>query len=81
MKLIYTPTFRSNLKKFPKEIRKKFYKQANFLLRNIRYSSLQAKKYGGEKDVWQARVDKNVRFYFSVEDGIYILLDIKSHPK
>jgi mRNA-degrading endonuclease RelE of RelBE toxin-antitoxin system len=81
MKLIYTPTFRSNLKKFPKEIRKKFYKQADILLLNIRHSSLQAKKYGGEKGVWQARVDKNIRFYFSIEDDLYTLLDIKSHPK
>lgn len=81
MKLIYTPTFQSNLKKFPKEIRKKFYKQADFLIQNIRHSSLQAKKYGGEKDVWQARVDKNIRFYFSIDNDLYILLDIKYHPK
>ena len=81
MRLIYTLTFQSNLKKFPKEIRKKFYKQADFLIKNIRHSSLQAKKYGGEKYVWQARVDKNVRFYFSIDDDLYTLLDIKSHPK
>lgn len=81
MKIEYTPLFQFNLKKFPKQIRKKFYKQAGFLISDIRHPSLQTKKYGGEKDVLQARVDKNIRFYFLIKKEVYVLLDIKSHPK
>lgn len=81
MKVEYTPTFKSNFKKFPKEIRRKFYKQVDFLINNIRHPSLQTKKYGGEKNVWQARVDKNIRFYFSIKNDSYTLINIKNHPK
>lgn len=81
MKIEYTPLFQFNLKKFPKQIRKKFYKQVGFLINDIHHPSLQTKKYGGEKDVWQARVDKNIRFYFLIKKEVYVLLDIKSHPK
>ena len=45
MKLDPTPRFEKNLRQFPKEIRVKLYKQANFLLQNIRHPSLHAKKY------------------------------------
>lgn len=81
MRLIDTDTFRENLLRFPELIRKKFYKQAKFLLENLRHPSLRAKKYDEPRDIWQARVDRNVRFYFLIEGDTYILLDIKQHPK
>ena len=81
MKLDPTPKFKENLKKLPKETQEKFYKQANFLLRNLRYPSLRAKKYNEEFGIWQARVDRNIRFYFLIKEDYYILLDITSHPK
>ena len=77
----YHSRFRGNLLKFPKSIQEKFYKQAEFLLRDIRYPSLRAKKYDETKGVWQARVDADVRFYFLINDDVYLLLDIKKHPK
>ena len=64
MELDPTPKFNRNLKQFPKNIRDKFYKQANFLLHDIRYPSLRAKKYNESTGTWQARVTKNVRFIF-----------------
>jgi len=79
MELDPTPKFKRNLKQFPKSIRDKFYKQANFLLRDIRYPSLRAKKYDESAGIWQARVDKNVRFYFLIEKDTYTLVDIKYH--
>jgi len=45
MKLFYPPKFKKELKNFPKEIRRRFYKQAGFLLQNITHPSLHAKKY------------------------------------
>jgi len=81
MNLRYSSRFRINIRKLPKEVRDKFYKQAEYLLRDIRYPSLHAKKYDESQDIWQARVDKNYRFYFLIKDSIYFLLEIKRHPK
>lgn len=81
MRVSYTPKFKKNLRKFPLEIRNKFYKQTSFLLKNLRHPSLHAKKYDEAKGIWQARVDRNIRFYFLIERGEYVLLYIKKHPK
>jgi mRNA interferase RelE/StbE len=67
------------LEKLPSEVQKKFFKQVNFLLKNIRHPSLHAKKYSESLGVWQARVDKNFRFYFKINDDLYVILSIKSH--
>ena len=48
---------------------------------DIRHPSLHAKKYNETLDIWQARVDKGYRFYFSVDGGSYTLLCVKNHPK
>ena len=77
----YHERFKENLRQFPQNIQEKFYKQAGFLLRDIRHPSLRAKKYNEADDVWQARVDKNIRFYFRIQRETYFLLDIKNHPK
>jgi len=77
----YHPRFKEKLQKFPKHIQIKFYKQIEFLLSDIKYPSLRVKKYDESNDIWQARVDKNIRFYFLIKDDNYILLDIKKHPK
>ena len=79
MKLSYTLKFRSNFKKFPKEIRDKFYKQARFLSQNLRHPSLHSKKYDESIGIWQGRVDKDVRFYFLIENDTYVFLDIRHH--
>ena len=63
------------------EIQKKFKKQLKFLLINPRYPSLQAKKYGGTTDIFQARVDKHYRFFFQTKTDHYLLLTIGPHPK
>ncbi len=81
MKLIYTLHFKQSFRKFPKEIQTKFNKQASHLLSDIRHPSLRAKKYDEERKIWQARVDRSVRFYFLIQDDSYLLLEIKSHPK
>lgn len=81
MRIQYAPKFKQSLKQFSKEIRKKFYKQAGYLIRDIRHPSLRAKRYDKTRGIWQARVDKKLRFYFLIEGDIYYLLDIKKHPK
>ncbi|OGY63435.1 MAG: hypothetical protein A3I89_04440 [Candidatus Harrisonbacteria bacterium RIFCSPLOWO2_02_FULL_41_11] len=81
MKLKLTFRFRDKFKELPRKIQVKFYKQSIFLLRDLRYPSLRAKKYNEELGIWQARVDDKFRFYFLIKDDCYILLDIKAHPK
>ncbi len=81
MKVSYTPCFRRNFQKFPKEIQAKFAKQIDYLLDNVAHPSLDVKKYDKSRRIWQARVDKNVRFYFWINGDVYVLLDIKYHPK
>jgi mRNA-degrading endonuclease RelE of RelBE toxin-antitoxin system len=56
-------------------------KQIFHLLENIRYPSLRAKKYDGEENVWQARVDGGYRFYFKINGDMYVILAIVKHPK
>ena len=65
----------------PPSVRKAFHKQAAFLAGDLRHPSLHAKKYDEGRDWWQARVNKNWRFYFTVEDDTYRIQNIISHPK
>lgn len=81
MNISYRDNFTKNLKDFSLEIKKKVKKQINYLSKNIRHPSLHAKKYNENQGIWQARVDKNIRFYFKIEDDTYILTDIINHPK
>ena len=81
MEIYYTSHFKRSFRKFSKEIQDKFKKQISFLLSNISHPSLQVKKYDKEKQIWQARVDDNVRFYFLIIKDTYVLLEIRRHPK
>lgn len=81
MKAIYSQRFKKSFNNFSPIIREKFEKQIGHLLRNINHPSLHAKKYDEINDIWQARVDRSVRFYFLIDNDVYILLDIKKHPK
>ncbi len=79
MKILYHDRFKKNLHTFDQQIQQKLKKQIAFLAQDIRHPSLHCKKYDEMLDIWQARVDINVRFYFSIENDTYILLDIKKH--
>lgn len=81
MKLRYTERFRKSYESAPVSIRKAFDKQVMFLVKDIRHPSLRAKKYDEVQDRWQARVTRDWRFYFHIEDNRYIVLDIIKHPK
>jgi mRNA interferase RelE/StbE len=81
MNIRYNPLATKAFSDAPPNIQKAFLKQAGFLLQDIRYPSLHAKKYDEGKDRWQARVNKDWRFYFTIEDDTYVILDIIPHPK
>ena len=81
MEIFYHKDFLRALNDFPDSIKKKLKKQVGYLVRDIRHPSLHAKKFDESLDLWQARVDKGVRFYFVIEINTYVLTDIKYHPK
>ena len=81
MKIDYTRNALDTLKNLPLPIRKAFYKQAGYLLENLHHPSLHAKKFSESEDLWQARVNKDWRFYFKIEGDTYIIVRIIPHPK
>lgn len=81
MRVQFTEPCEEHIKRLSLDVKKKFEKQILFLLKNIRYPSLRAKKREELGDVWQARVDNNHRFYFQIKGDIYLILDISKHPK
>ena len=69
------------LKDAPINVRRAFEKQLRFLANDLRHPSLHAKKYDESKDRWQARVNKNWRFYFNIVGDTYIIRKVIPHPK
>ncbi|MBZ5619438.1 MAG: hypothetical protein LAQ69_12050 [Acidobacteriia bacterium] len=81
MDLIFSERFDRSLRQAPAAVQRAFWKQVGFLLSNSNHPSLRAKKYQGADDVWQARVNRDWRFYFRIIDDKYCLVDITAHPK
>ena len=66
MKADYSERAGEVLCDLPPGVQKAFFKQVRFLEQNLRHPSLRAKKYDEGKDIWQARVNKDWRFYFQI---------------
>ncbi len=81
MRARYTERFRRSYASAPATIQRAFDRRVRLLLTNLRHPSLRAKKYDEARDIWQARVTRDWRFYFRVEGETYALLDIIVHPK
>jgi len=65
----------------PQTVRKALQKQLIFLERDLHHPSLRSKKYDEARDVWQARVNRDWRFYFQIVDDTYVIKDVIPHPK
>jgi mRNA-degrading endonuclease RelE of RelBE toxin-antitoxin system len=81
MRLDRTPHFLRAYHKAPKQIQAAFDKQVRILLEDLHHPSLRAKKYDEAKDIWQARVNDDWRFYFKIVDDTYRMEEIRRHPK
>ncbi len=81
MRIDYLPRAEKALADAPADVRKAFFKQVKFLAQDLRHPSLHAKKYDESKDRWQARVNKDWRFYFNIVGDTYVIRDIIPHPK
>ena len=65
----------------PPSVQKAFSKQISLLEINLRHPSLGAKKYDEANDLWQARVNRDWRFYFQIERGMIVVTSLRAHPK
>jgi len=81
MKVDYTKRALGSLDDLLPPVRKAFFKQVKFLEQDLHHPSLRAKKYDESKDLWQARVNRDWRFYFQIQDDVYYIVDIIPHPK
>jgi mRNA interferase RelE/StbE len=82
VKIRLTGPARKDVKTLQPNLRRQLEKQFRFLLEDLRHPSLQAKKYpeAGE-GVWQGRVSRDYRFYFVIEEDVYVVLRVIAHPK
>ncbi len=81
MRGLATNRFLDEYNAAPPDVQRAFRKQLGFLLANLRHPSLQAKKYDEARGLWQARVTRSWRFYFTIEGDAYVLRTIRAHPK
>ena len=81
MRVAYTPQATRSLAKAPAHIRKAFFKQVAFLLGDLHHPSLRAKKYDEARDMWQGHVNDDWRFFFRIVDDVYLVGEIRRHPK
>lgn len=81
MKLLRTTHFERNYGRAPQQIQRAFDKQSALLLQNLHHPSLRAKKYDERRNLWQARVNQDWRFYFLIQNDGYLFVDIIPHPK
>ena len=80
MKISLTAGAKKQLRALPLALQKKTRKQFIFLLSDIRHPSLDIKKYQGQDNLWQGRIDKGYRLYFHIVDPNYIVISIINHP-
>ena len=80
-KVVYSDRAIEALRAAPNATQRAFEKQLRFLVGNLHHPSLRAKKYDEGRDLWQARVNRNWRFYFRIVGDTYIITDVMAHPK
>ncbi len=77
----HTRRSESDYRAAPIAIQKAFDKQVRLLAENLNHPSLHAKKYDEATDLWQARVNRDWRFFFVIQGDAYIIVTIVPHPK
>ena len=81
MKADYSERAGKTIESLTSQVRKALFKQVKLLEQNLRHPSLRAKKYDESRNLWQARVNKDWRFYFLIQNDVYYIVDIVPHPK
>jgi mRNA-degrading endonuclease RelE of RelBE toxin-antitoxin system len=70
MRVVLSDQALVSLKAAPSNVKRAFEKQLRFLVDNLQHPSLHAKKYDESRDIWQARVNENWRFHFTITDDV-----------
>jgi mRNA interferase RelE/StbE len=81
MKIAYSLGAAKAIRPAPRVIQQTLYKQVRFLENDLHHPSLRAKKYDEARDLWQARINRDWRFYFTIEGDTYRIQNITPHPK
>jgi plasmid maintenance system killer protein len=81
MKIVLSDCAIEGLAIAPPHVRRPFQKQLRFLAAKLQHPSLHAKKYGESRDLWQARVNRSWRFFFTITDDFYRIEDVIRHSK
>ena len=81
MKADYSERAGKTIESLTSQVREALFKQVKLLEQNLRHPSLRAKKYDESQNLWQARVNKDWRFYFLIQNDVYYIVDIIPHPK
>jgi len=63
------------------EVQRALDKQLRLLAQNLNHPSIHAEKYDETRGIWQGRVNRSWRFYFSIDGDTYIILAVIAHPK
>lgn len=81
MRLILTERFGRSYDDAPPGVRRAIDRHLALLAENLRHPSLRSKKYDESRGIWQARVNLDWRFYFTIEGDAYVIIDVMPHPK
>ncbi|MEO8098207.1 MAG: hypothetical protein ABI811_10940 [Acidobacteriota bacterium] len=81
MRIVFSDRAIRSLRDAPAPVYRAFEKQLRFLAGDLHHPSLRAKKYDESKDLWQARVNRDWRFYFTIRGDAYRIEDVIPHPK
>jgi plasmid maintenance system killer protein len=81
MQIVLSHRALGSLSAAPPNVRRAFEKQLRFLLNNLLHTSLRAKKYDEPAGLWQARVNRNWRFYFTISGDAYVIEEVIAHPR
>ena len=81
MNVAYSRRFLREFAAAPADVQTAFDKQVRLLRLNARHPSLRIKKYNVERELWQGRVNRDWRFYFTIDGDTYSLHSITAHPK
>jgi len=79
-----TEQFVEDYERLPERLQRRADRALGFLLQNLRYPSLRAKKMEGQRDlqghdIWEARVTQAYRFTFAIDGDTYILYRVGPH--
>ena len=81
MGLRYSKHFLRSYAKAPLSVQKAFDKQAALLLQDLNHPSLLRRGSIEATGLWQGRVNYSWRFYFKIQGNVFLLEEIRNHPK